>query len=197
MSVVPARGHVASDSTLVARIAAGDDRALGTLYDRYGATVYSLACAMIGDAKTAEEVVAAVFAQAWKERRSLAKTRASALAWLTSQTRCRAVEERKRLGRATPAVPRFVRKPEDRRGTAGPVDPSKMAVTAALAALPETQRRAIELTMLGGLTTKEVADQLELPERAAHDCVRSAMQTLRAALAPREATFDRTMATHV
>src|SRR5262245_7389193 len=35
------------DQTLVARLSAGDERALGELYDRYGGMAYSLACAIV------------------------------------------------------------------------------------------------------------------------------------------------------
>ena len=39
----PATGQPDADGTLVARIVAGDDRALGLVYDRYGSLVYGLA----------------------------------------------------------------------------------------------------------------------------------------------------------
>ena len=41
-------GAQTPDSALVAQAAAGDERALGGLYDRYGGMSFSLACAIVG-----------------------------------------------------------------------------------------------------------------------------------------------------
>ncbi|MGH7700150.1 MAG: sigma factor, partial [Gemmatimonadales bacterium] len=60
------RDRAASDRGLVERMVAGDDRALGELYDRHGAMVYALCCAVVGDPADAEEVSADAFAQAWR-----------------------------------------------------------------------------------------------------------------------------------
>jgi RNA polymerase sigma-70 factor (ECF subfamily) len=55
-------------------------------------------------------------------------------------------------------------------------------VREALAALPEAQREVIELVFWGGLTRREVADQLQLPLGTVHTRLRLAMEKLREAL---------------
>src|SRR5438046_722381 len=47
-------------------MAAGDERALGELYDRHGSTVYALPRAIVGERADTEDVVADAFGQAWR-----------------------------------------------------------------------------------------------------------------------------------
>jgi RNA polymerase sigma-70 factor, ECF subfamily len=189
MSATLMRSRVTTDSALLAGIAAGDERALGALYDRYGATVYSLAYAMTGDETTAETVVSDVFAQVWREPRSGPATRVGALSWITSLARVRA----KSLRRAeSGSVALGVTAPVN-----GDRDGSRSTVRAAIADLPEDQRRVLELAYLGGMTVGEVARQLNLQEAAARAQLNSAMHFLRAALGSRVATPDRLVATRV
>jgi len=90
------------DSALVAQAAAGDERALGDLYDRYGGMAFSLACAIVGEQADAEEVVADAFAQVWRSASGFDPGRGSVAAWLATIVRTRAldlVRSRKRRAR--------------------------------------------------------------------------------------------------
>jgi RNA polymerase sigma-70 factor (ECF subfamily) len=185
MSATLMRSRVTSDSALLAGIAAGDERALGTLYDRYGATVYSLAYAITGDETAAETVVSDVFAQVWRDPRAAGATRASALGWITSLARARARDVRRA------EVGSF------ELGSTAQVDRSRSEVRATIAQLPENQRRVLELAYLGGMTVSEVARQLNLQEDAARKQLDSAMHFLRDVLGTRGATSDRLVATRV
>ncbi|MBK6489739.1 MAG: hypothetical protein IPF98_23430 [Gemmatimonadetes bacterium] len=55
-----------ADAACLSRLVAGDERALGVLYDRHGAMAFGLASAMMHDSADAEEVVADAFAQVWR-----------------------------------------------------------------------------------------------------------------------------------
>ncbi|MBI1723121.1 MAG: RNA polymerase, partial [Gemmatimonadetes bacterium] len=79
MAVSPA---LVADRDLVARMAEGDEEALGTLYDRYGKTLYALAYRILGDRDDAEEVVMDALAQAWRSAATYAADRGSVAAWL-------------------------------------------------------------------------------------------------------------------
>src|SRR4051812_16488255 len=52
---------VDSDGLLMARIAAGDDEALGEVYDRFGSLVYGVARRVTGNSASAEDVVQEIF----------------------------------------------------------------------------------------------------------------------------------------
>src|SRR5438094_1934974 len=99
-----ARPSPAADGELVARAAAGDERAIGQLYDRYGAVLFAVAYRIAGQRADAEEVVLEAFAQAWREAPRFEAGRGSVAGWLTTIARSRAldlVRARGRPGRIT------------------------------------------------------------------------------------------------
>ena len=73
-------------------MAAGDERALGELYDRYGGMAFSLACAIVGEHADAEEVVADAFAQIWRSAAGFDPARGSVAAWVATIARTRALD---------------------------------------------------------------------------------------------------------
>jgi RNA polymerase sigma factor (sigma-70 family) len=80
------------DRVLVARLAAGDERALAELYDRYGAMAYSLACSILHDPSEAEEAASDAFVQVWSTAASFDPGRASVGAWISMITRTRSLD---------------------------------------------------------------------------------------------------------
>ena len=90
----------AAPSTLVIRMAGGDDGALASLYDAYGHVVYALALAITGAEPVAESVVSQAFGEAWRSA-SAFDVRSSVLAWLTAIVRRMAL----RAASAAPASP--------------------------------------------------------------------------------------------
>ena len=170
----------ATPSALVAGLTAGDERALGALYDAYGQVAYGLAFAIIGDGRLAESVVAESFGEAWRSASKLDANRTSVLAWLA------AIVRRKALG--------VVRRHDGRLGAVGAgglrLGTAKYPVGEALDALSATQRQAIELSYYRGFTVGEIAAELGEPENGARDLLRSAMQELRTALSTGAALED-------
>ncbi|MBD0320248.1 MAG: GAF domain-containing protein, partial [Gemmatimonadetes bacterium] len=61
------RGRNASDGALLARIRAGDDEALGELYDRHAGVLYAVAHAVVEDEEAAEDAVADALFRAARE----------------------------------------------------------------------------------------------------------------------------------
>jgi len=182
------------DRDLVWRMAAGEERALGALYDRHARTVYALAQAVVGERADAEEVVADAFGQAWRSAAEYDPLRGSVGGWLTTIARARAldlVRRRGRRGRAYQraaqaadgglAAPVAMPEPPDRgveRAEAGAL------VRRALAALPDAQRRVIELAYFGGLSQSEIAAELAEPLGTVKTRMRAALEKLRAVLRP-------------
>src|SRR3989442_1585100 len=87
-------------------MAAGDERALGELYDRHAATAYALAMAIVGERADAEEVVADAFAQVWRTSALFDPARGSVPAWLATLTRTRALDLLRARGRRARAIDR-------------------------------------------------------------------------------------------
>src|SRR5881296_4670812 len=100
-------------------MAAGDDRALGELYDRHAATAYALALAIVGERADAEEVVADAFGQVWRTAAQFDPSRGSVAAWLATITRTRALDLLRSRRRRARALERAARADTD--GLAAPL----------------------------------------------------------------------------
>ena len=182
------------DRALVARVAGGDDLAIGTLYDRYGSTLYAVAYRILTDRADAEEVTIEAFAQAWREATRFEASRGSVAAWLTMIVRSRALDlararQRRERLTASAAVQEPDRAPAMGRWRADPADSldhdeRRRQVAAALDHLSPVQREAIELAYFEGLSQSEIAERLREPLGTVKTRVRLGMQKLRDALRP-------------
>jgi len=178
---------VDDDVVLVARLAAGDDEAVGDLFDRYGPVVFGLARRVSGSRSVAEDVVQEVMTALWSDPSGFDPARGSLRAYLGVQAYRRAVDALRRDGRR--------RAREERRaagddgagpGDHDPIDAAAVAgiVHDAIARLPAGQREAVELVFWHGHTYREVADVLAIPEGTAKSRLRLARAKLSEWLTP-------------
>jgi RNA polymerase sigma-70 factor (ECF subfamily) len=177
------------DDVLVARLRAGDDRALGRAFDEHGTVVLSTARRVTLDEQLAHDVVQEVFVHLWESADRVALARGSLRAYLRTIAHRRAVD----------AVRRSVRR--DRAETAAGAEPTAVIevdgvdvriaddaaarwcherLGEALDQLPEDQRAALELAYYGGQTLKQVAETLGIPEGTAKSRVRLGLARVRA-----------------
>jgi RNA polymerase sigma-70 factor (ECF subfamily) len=184
-----------ADRKLLARVAGGDEAALGELYDRCASTLFSVAYRVSGERADAEEIVLESFAQAWREAAKFRQERGSVIAWLTMICRSRALD----LVRARRRRQRFADQAgfgssEVREapgmGQSNSADQEieqserSRVVAQALGELPDPQRQALELAYFEGLSQSEIAERLGEPLGTVKTRVRAAMQKLRDALRP-------------
>ncbi len=180
---------------LVDRMARGDETALAELYDRHASKVYAVARAVVGESADADEVTTDVFVHAWRSAGAYDAGRGAVAAWLFTLARSRSLDRVRsrsrrsaRIERAAAmdggsfAVPVSGAGPDPERGPE--MSELRGRVGAALADLPEAQRRAIELAYFEGLSQREIAERLDEPLGTVKTRIRSAMQKLRDALAP-------------
>lgn len=172
---------------LVARMAGGDDGALATLYDLTLGKVYGLALRIVGEA-AAEDVVAEVYLQAWRQAGAWCAERGAVLAWLLTICRSRALDHRRRR---EPALSHP--EPETLRATAATdADPPDLlaacedhaALHRALLTLGVEQRQVIALAFFRDLSHQEIATRLGMPLGTVKSHARRAQRALAAALAP-------------
>jgi RNA polymerase sigma-70 factor (ECF subfamily) len=180
--VATVRDVASTDSLLVARIAAGDDRAIGEVFDLLGTAVYASAAHVLGNAASAQDVVQDVFVNLWCHPDRYQPDLGSLRTYLTMCARHRAHDvlrsELRRAGR------------EERleRLTPQPRQPSpleqvdeaetKSAVHAAVRLLPPDQQQVVELAYFGGLSYREVARVTGIAEGTAKSRVRLALAKL-------------------
>ena len=182
------RGVGGTDAVLAARLAAGDDHALTEVFDTLGYSVYGSALRVLGDDSAAQDVVQDVFVELWAHPDRYDPVAGTLRTYLTMLARHRAVDlvrsELRRLARQertyrlTPApVPAGVGEEVLAAETAG-------LVRAAVQSLPASQRQVVELAYFEGLTCREVASAVGIPEG-------TAKSRLRLALAKLETVLDR------
>ncbi|HWC37230.1 MAG TPA: sigma-70 family RNA polymerase sigma factor [Acidimicrobiales bacterium] len=177
------------DEVLVARLAAGDDEALGELFDRHGPFVMGVARRVTGDQARAEEVLQDVIGGLWQHPERYEAGRGSLRAFLGVQARRRAIDavrsdSRRRLREERSAcldAPLGRCWPGDEDDPGGAVAES---VRRAIDRLPLQQRQAVELAFWQGRTYREVAQVLGIPEGTAKSRLRMAQAKLSQWLAP-------------
>jgi RNA polymerase sigma-70 factor (ECF subfamily) len=171
-------------SGLVARVAGRDTQAFGELYDLTSRLVYSLARRMLRRAEDAEEAVADVYAQVWRDAVRYDPGRGSVEAWLVTLTqsrgldRLRSLAARPDLEALTFANLRLVdehRRPDRLLVHAD----ARRRAMALLHALTKTERRMIELAFFEGYTHSELAAVLDLPLGTVKTRIRSALLKMR------------------
>jgi RNA polymerase sigma-70 factor (ECF subfamily) len=179
------------DAALVARMRAGDEQALGELYDRWEDAVRVCALNIVDEAAEAEDVVEDVFWQAWRQSGRFDAERGSVSAWLLTIARSRALDRARarRRSRETSGLEEL-----ELSGVEASVaqnDPlvdaergerSRM-VRRALHDLPAEQRESLELAYFEGLSQTEIAARTGNPLGTVKTRMRLAMQKLRESLA--------------
>ena len=173
---------------LVARLAAGDDEAVGELFDRHGSYVLGLARRVTGDTSSAEDVVQEVFTALWTNPQRFDAKRGSLRAFLGVQTYGRAIDSIRRDTRRRKREDNVAMSQLGRDCTSGrdAIDSATTAavVQDAITRLPAEQRAAVELVFWNGLTYREVATALAIPEGTAKSRLRLAQARLSEWLAP-------------
>ncbi len=174
------------DQALLARIVAGDEQALGVLYDRCGGLVYTIALRIAGDPLRTQEVTQDVFRIVWTNEVSYAAVTHTVTDWIVGIARHRAIEATRSrqctLSRHELSLD-ALEAPQARhsRDTAQQAM-LRLSVRRALASLPEEQLEVIRLTYFGGLHVNEIASTLGVPVGTVKTRLRLGLVRLRAVL---------------
>ncbi len=171
-----------SDTELLHAIARGDESAIAALYDRYSAILLGLLLRILHDRPEAEDVLQEVFMQVWRRAADFDEARGRGFTWLVTLARSRAIDRLRALdarARAATAAQREVRE-ETADASADVLHSEQRAIVqAALARLPEEQRRALCLAYYNGLTQTEIAARLNQPLGTVKTRMRSGLIKLR------------------
>jgi RNA polymerase sigma-70 factor (ECF subfamily) len=167
------------DDDILKGLRACDPAALEALYDRYARQAFGLAYRVLGDGAAAEDAVQEAFLALWQQSARLDAARGRLGALLMTIVYRRAIDMvRARRGQMTldeSLTP--VALVQDAQ--TAPFDFDKEMVRRALMALPEDQRRAIELCFFEGFTHVEAAARLGIPLGTLKSRLRLGMEKLR------------------
>ena len=185
------RGSDPADEQIIQRVVAGDQQALGELYDRWSKPAFSLARRVCADEGLAEDVVQEVFIAFWREPGRFDPARGAFGSWLLTLVHHKAVDA---VRRESAIRRRTVPAAED--GEEWSVAPGPGADQAALGAvvagqvrdalgrLPNEQREALALAYYGGYTQREVATLTGVPLGTVKSRMFTGVQRLRSVLGP-------------
>jgi RNA polymerase sigma-70 factor (ECF subfamily) len=176
----------ASDASLVMAISRWREDALAEAYRRHAGAAFALARRVLGDKERAEEVLQEVFLRLWHQPDRFDPARGSLRSFLLAQTHGRAVDllrsETSRRRREEREARQTAESPPDIEREVVDLTVAEV-VKDVVAALPDEERRAIELAYFGGHTYREVAVLLEAPEGTVKSRIRSGLRRMRSGLA--------------
>jgi RNA polymerase sigma-70 factor (ECF subfamily) len=172
-----------SDKELVARVRAGDQNAMGALYDRYSPLVYAVGLRVLADTGAAEDVLQEVFMQLWRNPTRFDASRGSLGAWLAVIARNRAIDALRKRRYESDIEDVIVSVEPD---LASEADRSRAAknVRDVLNGMHPAQRHALEMAFFEGLTHTEIAAKIGEPLGTIKTRIRAGLLALRKALKP-------------
>ena len=172
---------------LVQSIAAGDQLALYSLYEKTYRIVFTLIVRITNNRETAEEVTLDVFHDVWRRASTYDHADGSVVGWIMNQARSRAIdrfrfEHRKKRSPNWQDDPLTVRAADDPQ-QAYHLEEQRRLLRNALEVLTSEERRVIQTAFFSELTYLEVAERLNQPLGTVKTRIRSGLGKLRQALA--------------
>lgn len=185
------QGHEADpneDDALMARVAAGDQRAFARLVARHSPRAQALAHRFTGSAAEAEDIVQEAFWRVWGAAGRWRPSGARFSTWMHRivVNLCVDRERRQRIRRLIPFADAFDPPSEDADPEHALSDRDEYAaVRADILELPSRQRAALLLSAGGERSNAEIAAMLDTSEKAVESMLVRARRTLRAKLSAR------------
>ncbi len=157
------------ESSLRARVRAGDPGAFAELFDAYARSVYNHAFRLTADWATAEDVMAATYLQAWRSRERVTEEGGSLRPWLlgvaTNEARNHTRSNRRYRRVAAALIAADLTVPDHADEVAGRLDDRRRIAAAldALARLRRPEREVLTLCLWEGLDYESAAEALGVP----------------------------------
>lgn len=180
------RGSEPQLQVWIARIVGRDQNALADLYETMIGRVYGLALRITRNVQTAEEVAEDTFWQIWRQAPRFDPARGSAVAWILTMARSRALDAVRRVDPAECVAEAGL---GEAAAGGGPED--LLAATeaghqlqTALAGLEPLPRQLVALAFFRGLSHEEISVHTGLPLGTVKSHIRRALGRLRETLLP-------------
>jgi len=187
----PLANEPVSDAQLMEALKFGDKLAFSQLYDRYAGTVYGVCLRVLHHQVEAEAVVSDVFWELWRKPEGFNRLKGSCNSYLLTLARSRAID---RLRASATRVQKTQCAMQEAAGEVDRIqeshnpceevlaDERRQAVREAVGRLEREQREALLLAYFGGLTHREISQQLEMPLGTVKTHIRRGLQSLKAEL---------------
>jgi RNA polymerase sigma-70 factor (ECF subfamily) len=175
-----------ADDELVGMMVDSGPPVVEELHRRHAAAMRRIAASLLGDRSTAEDVVQDVFVGLWRRPARYDPGKGTLRSFLIMQTRGRAIDllrsdasrrSREQLRHLHDPLGRIDRRDEPDAAVAS------FVIRQSIAELPAPEREVIHLTYLTGLSYREAATALGLPEGTVKGRIRAALRRLRVSMA--------------
>lgn len=189
LTLLSISGTFADTPPILARVAAGDERAVRECVAAFGGMLWTLAQRWSSDAADAEDAVQEIFYEIWKHAARFDPAKASERGFVAMIARRRLIDRaRKRQREVTlDAMPEGFDAP-DESPDHGEQVVGVMEARAVLEQLTPLQRRFIERHLLDGRTHEEIAQESSVPLGTVKSHIRRGLLKARALLMGRAAT---------
>lgn len=173
-----------ADLSLMRRVAANEEAAVGELYDRFGSLVYRMAYQSMPTRADAEDAVQEVFVRLWRTAKRYDPKRAALVTWVMLISRRHLVDKLRRSQARVKASALDAAQVGDGPGTIGDVstmekDERFSALLRRVSALPELQRTVVMRAYLGGQTLRQIGEELNTPIGTVKSALSRALVRLR------------------
>ena len=158
----------ASSSTpepLLPRVAEGDPDAVNACLERYSALVWSLARGLTQDPAMVEDTVQEIIIDLWRSAHRFDSSKASEATFIATIARRRVIDRRRRISRSPISEGLEGRDfaTTDKGFEAVDIGDEAARAAAAVGTLKPDQRRVIRMSIVDGLTHREIAETTGLP----------------------------------
>jgi RNA polymerase sigma-70 factor (ECF subfamily) len=178
------RDQSAIDVALMQRVAAGDERAVAELYDRFASLVYKMAFQSMPTRAESEDAVQEIFIRLWRTADRYDPERAALVTWVMLIARRQLVDRMRRMrarikpGMLDESTPVSAPVPEDSRGQSEREENMKEMMRR-IDSLPELQRTVVKRAYLGGQTLRQIGEELNTPLGTVKSALSRALTRLR------------------
>jgi RNA polymerase sigma-70 factor, ECF subfamily len=172
-----------TDEELCRALRSDGPAALGPLYDRYSGLVFGLAKTILTSSEEAEDLTHEIFI-GLQRRCTFDPTRGALSTYLVTLTRSRALDRLRSRRRRLGALEKLQLQEAEPQARFAPLELLSLEecaqrVREGLSALPEPQRRVLELAYYRDLSQTEIALELNTPLGTVKTWTRKALLTLR------------------
>ena len=172
-----------TDVQLIQRVRADETgEAMRALYRSYSGELYGFALNALGERGAAEEVVQEVFTRAWRHAATYDAKRGSVRTWLYQIARHAIIDHRRRASVRPALSLHEPREEQDPEGLSIERAMLGWQVAGALEKLTPEHRQVIRLAHVQGLSVREIAERLGLPEGTVKSRTWYALRSLRLVL---------------
>lgn len=171
------------DQMLLLATTRGDRSAWGQIYDRHAGDLLAVGMAVLKEKTEAEDILHAVFVEAWKAAAAYDPVRGSVRSWLMVRMRSRCRDRQKSASYSRRATLDMA--PETNTGSirenglAAELAADATKVQQALRAMPEELQSVLILGYFGGLSASEMALKLGVPQGTVKSRLATGLRGLR------------------